>query len=165
MHDRPVKIPLFRLQSFLASVSLSKTIPHLLVHSLTVFKPYARGLCKHLRVIYTMVVTNLGLPVRVYTMIFACWFLSPTLVVSQLCYDPSGGSLDNFGICNNASSASVCCPVSNECMSNGLCLNPLSGNFNRGGCTDNSFKDPVCPSFCTAGRLSCLDLSIPHSSH
>lgn len=111
-----------------------------------------------------MAVTDLGFAYRVFTLIFAYLLLSPTLVASQRCYDPSGGLLIGFGICNNASSISVCCPVYNQCMSNGLCLNALSGNFNRGGCTDKSFNDLVCPSFCITGSLSCLDCWSPCST-
>ncbi len=151
MHN-PSHITSFRYQQLLTRASLFEVIWVRLEQSCPTSKPAN----SHANTFsYTMGFTNLGLSSRSYTAILACLLPAPTLVASQLCYDPSGGTLINFGICNNASSTSVCCPVSNECMSNGLCLNPLSGSFNRGGCTDESFKDPVCPGFCTRGSLPC----------
>ncbi|KAF2229888.1 hypothetical protein EV356DRAFT_580435 [Viridothelium virens] len=79
------------------------------------------------------------------------------LQVRTLCYFPDGQTIasDNFPCL--ASGNSTCCEHGYACLSNKLCeftsfvpLAPYEAHqqYVRGSCTDPSFNDPNCPTFC-----------------
>ncbi|KAF2161870.1 hypothetical protein M409DRAFT_58651 [Zasmidium cellare ATCC 36951] len=73
------------------------------------------------------------------------------LTTAQNCYFPSGTLAPDSTPCFPAnSSASVCCPLKWECLSNGLCHLAAENYFGRYSCTDRAFG-VGCPGFCTTG--------------
>lgn len=62
------------------------------------------------------------------------------------CYFPNG-QLARDGIpCSEYEGA--CCPLNLMCFSNGMCLSPIDGSFQRHLCTDKTWEAQKCPNFC-----------------
>lgn len=77
-----------------------------------------------------------------------------TLVAStraQSCYFTDGSLSPSDLPCTSVSSgnASMCCAANEYCFSNGLCISPSTNTFNRGSCTDQSWKSSNCAHYCT----------------
>ena len=86
------------------------------------------------------------------TSLFACIIRN----AHTFCYFPDGKTIaSGFSPCENTSGNSTCCQRGFACMSNNLCeLTPYASagpgqtTYVRGSCTDPSWNDPSCPSFC-----------------
>ena len=79
--------------------------------------------------------------------------------MSATCYFASGKNADLSGStyipCNTTAVAegghSACCAPDDMCFTNGLCKAGSDDQYNwnwRVGCTDPTFNDPACPSYC-----------------
>ncbi|OLN87559.1 hypothetical protein CCHL11_06163 [Colletotrichum chlorophyti] len=77
-----------------------------------------------------------------------------TLVFVRLttskCFMPSGGTRDNLIPCPliGSAEAASCCFANHYCLSNGLCMEPISLTFYRGGCTSSTYDTSGCPKVC-----------------
>ncbi|KAI0125508.1 hypothetical protein BJ170DRAFT_435314 [Xylariales sp. AK1849] len=70
-------------------------------------------------------------------------------IAERQCYFPSGAVHSLGTPCDpDALGASPCCEATHTCLSNGLCWDTVANHVVRGGCTDSSFKDAACPSYC-----------------
>ena len=75
--------------------------------------------------------------------------------VQTLCYFPDGQTVaDGDSACVDSGN-SACCGHGFTCLSNRLCeltkyviSDPGQSQYVRGSCTDPSWNDPNCPSFC-----------------
>ncbi|TID25743.1 gb [Venturia nashicola] len=65
--------------------------------------------------------------------------------MSKTCYWPNGSTAANQTVCASGSQ-SACCPIGNECTSNGLCYD--FGYLKRGSCTDKTWESSACPKYC-----------------
>lgn len=79
--------------------------------------------------------------------------------MSNNCYFASGENTDSSGStyipCNTTAvelgGHSACCAPNDMCFTNGLCKANTVDQYNwnwRVGCTDPTFSDPACPSYC-----------------
>ena len=67
------------------------------------------------------------------------------------CYFPNYQSSPEDQPCNIQAGQSACCRPSDLCLDNGYCFGARDGGPNivtRGSCTDPSFNDYRCPSYC-----------------
>ena len=84
-----------------------------------------------------------------------CFLMNAIAVDTQQCYYPDG-SKSNHTLCRPLSSdqASACCPGSNICLDNSLCLTQTSyGAIIRGSCTDPTWQSDECPRYCQDGKF------------
>lgn len=114
--------------------------------------------------IYTTSTSSSLFPVSsVVTMLFLQFFLPllapllsiPLVSAQKTCYFPDGlpakdlQGIDNWIPCDPNAEHSSCCLVYDQCLTNGLCLQPHQWNWVwRDACTDPTFQDPSCPKFC-----------------
>jgi hypothetical protein len=83
------------------------------------------------------------------------------------CYYPNGMVYAPSIVCNNSTKYSTCCGsagdgVEWECLTNNLCKNTsdISTKYERGGCSDPSWKSPECANVCLdSGTVTLLFLS------
>jgi hypothetical protein len=81
--------------------------------------------------------------------------LLATLAAGQQCFWPDG-SVDGGAVACGPSGASMCCSAGSQCTSNKLCVvdDPVAGwEYFRGSCTDSTWQDPACPTFCDGGEI------------
>ena len=81
----------------------------------------------------------------------------PPLLLTQ-CYNPDGSpAIPAYQPCNTAiDGVSMCCGTgpgwNDECLFNGLCKgSPNRTQLWRVGCTDRTWRSPLCLKLCTAG--------------
>lgn len=89
--------------------------------------------------------------ILVYSLLWVGLFVWTT--ASKSCYYPDGIQATDNTPCNQNANASVgvCCGPGFTCLSNGLCQ---QGQYLfRGTCTDSTWKNQDCPSYCKSGRL------------
>ncbi|KAF2175004.1 hypothetical protein K469DRAFT_612314 [Zopfia rhizophila CBS 207.26] len=79
------------------------------------------------------------------------------LHVAALCYFPDRKTVPNQDTPCSTEGNSTCCGQGFACMSNNICKltkyvkNPgPAQDYLRGSCTDPTWKDPNCPSFCAS---------------
>ena len=73
---------------------------------------------------------------------------------SPSCYFPNGVIAPTDYACNPSANVSPCCGFDMICLDNKICQSISGDNF-RGTCTDQTWKSPGCPQFCTG---QCWDL-------
>ena len=73
-------------------------------------------------------------------------FILATLTAAQTCYYPNGDPSPVDVPCPNSD---LCCPFNWECLSNGLCHDAASDQYDRRTCTDQTWQSAECPDFCT----------------
>ena len=71
-------------------------------------------------------------------------------VGSTSCWYPDSVTIAPDTPCITNGSASACCNPNAFCLENGLCYE--DGVVTRSSCTDKSWTDPACPSFCAQGK-------------
>lgn len=66
------------------------------------------------------------------------------------CFYPDGSRADGDYACNLTAEASFCCAVGYSCLDNKICIGSGDGvqPYNRGSCTDQTWRSPDCPQFC-----------------
>lgn len=70
--------------------------------------------------------------------------------VSKSCYYPDGIQATDNTPCSQNASVGICCGPGFTCLSNGLCQ---QGQYLfRGTCTDSTWRNDDCPSYCKSGR-------------
>jgi hypothetical protein len=84
--------------------------------------------------------------------------------VSAICYYPDGTASNFDEPCYDGEGHSVCCGFGFACLSNRICMaTQIVPHFNetamyvRGSCTDETWRDRNCPSFCVDGDAPCWD--------
>ena len=78
-------------------------------------------------------------------------FLFIAAAAAQTCYYPSG--LPSTDVpCSSNPGPSPCCPADSFCLANGLCFG--EGIVSRSSCSDQSWTDEACPSYCSQGVCS-----------
>lgn len=108
---------------------------------------------------------GLGCIRKLTTMRFFCslvlLFILSALVQDSLqqCYNHDGGIMPHDIKCaeyaSDNDSAVPCCESGRSCLPNGMCSNSETDpNPMQASCTDNSWKSPHCPKFCTCKLLS-----------
>jgi hypothetical protein len=74
------------------------------------------------------------------------------------CHWPNGNISSTSYPCNEDGSATACCPVRWQCLSNnagsphGLCFLPGQNLYERHACTDQNWEDPACGILCTQSK-------------
>ena len=86
-----------------------------------------------------------------------CTALSVRAISERRCYFPDG-SIDTDGyVCNQTAAAngegSACCLHNDACYQTGTCFQDWSGVTYRQSCTDQSWKSPACPQYCTSAGV------------
>jgi hypothetical protein len=74
------------------------------------------------------------------------------------CVFPDGVSVNTDYVPCTDSEGSNCCHMNDKCTVNGFCLSVLNGYHYRGGCTDETFESPSCPTQCrdsATGEFRC----------
>lgn len=84
----------------------------------------------------------------VYSLVCVGFFAWTT--VSKSCYYPDGIQATDNTPCYQNASVSVCCGPGFTCLSNGLCQQRQY--LFRGTCTDSTWRNDDCPSYCESGR-------------
>ena len=71
------------------------------------------------------------------------------------CFYPNRDITSGDSLCNPIAPHSSCCAAGVICTNNSVCMDLRAGStgiFHRGSCTDPSWKDSACASFCDDGR-------------
>lgn len=77
--------------------------------------------------------------------------------VHSICYWPDGAFAADYSPCNPNAVNSTCCGQGFACLSNNICMATSlqiqaavfgGSKYIRGSCTDRSWTDASCPSFC-----------------
>ena len=87
-------------------------------------------------------------------LVFLLWQgFGASTALAQICYHPNQNEAPGDTPCAPTSSngASACCFPEDTCISNGLCLN-ADMIFNRGSCTDPTWKSTGCAPWCQDGK-------------
>lgn len=77
-------------------------------------------------------------------------------IANATCYFPDGTIAASHRLCHVGVKHSVCCRDGYGCLSNGVCslveyawrADKVDPVYLRGSCTDETWRDPVCPKFC-----------------
>ncbi|KAF2097381.1 hypothetical protein NA57DRAFT_57971 [Rhizodiscina lignyota] len=74
---------------------------------------------------------------------------------TRTCYLPDGTAIGpGASPCNTSLKNAACCATGETCISNGLCFGSEVGMMYRGGCTDQSWEDSVCPQVCQGCKFA-----------
>jgi hypothetical protein len=87
---------------------------------------------------------------KFYVFILLCVSALVSEILAE-CYYPDGKVAPGLIPCNSTAKVSHCCRDADVCLSNGLCFSTGLSSIVRRGCTDSTWNETTCPSFCTGG--------------
>jgi hypothetical protein len=64
------------------------------------------------------------------------------------CFYPNGGRAEGDYACNLTAEVSFCYAIGYSCLENKICARSGDVPYNRGSCTDQTWRSSDCPQFC-----------------